>query len=70
VWAPARFDVPVLALYARMSEAGVKDWLTATYPRHKLVVWDDVGHFPQLEQPQRVNKEILDFLKRAVPRLG
>ncbi len=63
VWAPARFEVPVLALYARMSEAGVKDWLAATYPRHKLLVWDDVDHFPQLEQPQRVNKEIAEFLK-------
>lgn len=63
VWAPARFDVPVLGLYAKASEAGVKDWLTATYPKHKLVVWDDVDHFPQLEQPERVNKAITDFLK-------
>lgn len=63
VWAPARFDVPVLALYAKMSEAGVKDWLKANYPKHKLVIWDDVDHFPQLEQPQRVNKEVVDFLK-------
>lgn len=63
VWAPARFDVPALGLYAKMSEAGVKDWLKANYPRHKLLVWDDVDHFPQLEQPQRVNREILDFLK-------
>lgn len=63
VWAPARFQVPVLGLYAKMSEPGVKDWLSATYPKHKLIVWDDVDHFPQLEQPKRVNKEILDFLK-------
>ena len=63
VWAPARFDVPVLGLYAKMSEAGVKDWLNANYPKHKLIIWDDVDHFPQLEQPKRVNKEIADFLR-------
>lgn len=63
VWAPARFDVPVLGLYAKMSEPGVKEWLGANYPKHKLLVWDDVDHFPQLEQPARVNKEIIDFLK-------
>lgn len=63
VWAPARFDVPVLGLYAKMSEAGVKEWLNATYPRNRLVVWDDVDHFPQLEQVDRVNKALVDFLK-------
>lgn len=63
VWVPARYDVPVLGLYAKMSEAGVKDWLAANYPKHTLRVWDDVDHFPQLEQPQRVNKEIVDFLR-------
>lgn len=63
VWAPARFDVPVLGLYAKMSEPGVKQWLDATYPRNKLIVWDDVDHFPQLEQVERVNKVLVDFLK-------
>lgn len=63
VWAPARFDVPVLGLYAKMSAAGVNDWLAATYPKHQLVIWDDVDHFPQLEQPERVNKAIAEFLK-------
>lgn len=63
VWAPARFDFPVLGLYAKMSEAGVKPWLAAHYPNHKLVVWDDVDHFPQLEQPKRVNAALAEFLK-------
>lgn len=63
VWAPARFDVPVLALAAEMSSEGVKDWLAANYPKARLVVWTDVDHFPQLEQPERVNRAILGFLK-------
>jgi pimeloyl-ACP methyl ester carboxylesterase len=63
VWAPARFDFPVLGLYAKMSEAGVKPWLDAHYPNNKLVVWHDVDHFPQLEQPKRVNKALVEFLK-------
>lgn len=62
MWTPQRSQVPVLALYARMSETGVKGWLNANYPRNTLKVWDDVDHFPQLEQPDRVNKAILDFL--------
>ncbi|HLO77996.1 MAG TPA: alpha/beta hydrolase [Magnetospirillum sp.] len=64
VWAPARFTVPVLGLYAKTStDKGVKPWLDANYPTNKLVVWDDVDHFPQLEQPERLNKAIVDFLK-------
>ncbi|HTH17924.1 MAG TPA: alpha/beta hydrolase [Magnetospirillum sp.] len=63
VWAPARYDFPVLGLYAKMSEAGVKEWLAAHYPNNRLVVWDDVDHFPQLEQPKRVNKELVEFLR-------
>jgi non-heme chloroperoxidase len=63
VWAPLRSDIPVLGLYAKTSEAGVKPWLDAHYPRNKLVVWSDVDHFLQLEQPQRVNKAIAEFLK-------
>ncbi|MEW5728986.1 MAG: alpha/beta hydrolase [Pseudomonadota bacterium] len=63
VWAPARFHIPVLALYAEMSSPGVKEWLAAHYPKARLVVWNDVDHFPQLEQPKRINTAILDFLK-------
>ncbi len=64
VWAPARFELPVLALYAEMSSPGVKEWLAAHYPRARLVVWADVDHFPQLEQPRRVNEAILKFLRK------
>lgn len=63
VWAPLRSKVPVLALYSKMSEKGVGHWLNAHYPDNILRVWDDVDHFPQLEQPKRVNAAILDFLK-------
>lgn len=63
VWAPARHHIPVLALYAAQSSAGVKEWLAATYPKAKLVVWDDVDHFPQLTQPKRVNQALTAFLK-------
>lgn len=63
VWAPIRHDIPVLALYARMSSTGIKDWLAAAYPKARLVIWDDVDHFPHLAKPARVNKELLGFLK-------
>lgn len=63
VWAPAKYDIPVLGLYAAVSQMGVKEWLAANYPKAKLVVWSDVDHFPQLTQPARVNKAITAFLK-------
>lgn len=63
VWAPAKFKVPALAIYAAMSQAGVKDWLADNYPKARLLVWDDVDHFPQLVQPERVNKALIGFLK-------
>lgn len=63
VWAPARHDIPVLALYAAASQKGVKEWLAVNYPNAKLMVWDDVDHFPQLTQPKRVNTALVAFLK-------
>lgn len=63
VWAPARYEFPVLGLYAKMSSKGVEEWLAANYPRHTLKVWDDVDHFPQLDRPKRVNREMVRFLR-------
>lgn len=63
VWAPARHVFPVLGLYAKVTGLGARNWLPANYPNHKLVVWDDVDHFPQLDQPKRVNKALVEFLK-------
>lgn len=63
VWAPARYQVPALAIYAAMSQHGVKEWLAANYPKARLMVWDDVDHFLQLSQPERVNKALAAFLK-------
>lgn len=63
VWAPMRSKVPVLALYAKTSDHGVKRWLNARYPDNRLKLWGDVDHFLHLEQPERVNAAVLDFLK-------
>lgn len=63
VWAPARFELPVLALYAGPLKPGVAEWLAATYPKSKLVAWDDVDHFIHLEQPKRVADALVKFLK-------
>lgn len=63
VWAPIRHELPVLALYAKVSAAEAKEWLAATYPKAKLIIWDDVDHFPQLAKPERVNKELAAFLR-------
>lgn len=62
VWAPGRWDIPVLAIYARMSATGAKEWLSGRFPKARLVVLDGVDHFLHLEQPERINKMIVEFL--------
>lgn len=63
LWGPGKWSIPVLALYAKESSAGVKEWLGEHFPKAELKVWDDVDHFLQLEQPGRINRAIVDFLK-------
>lgn len=39
--------------------------LSRRLPRSRLVIWQDVGHSPQLEQPDRFVRLLVDFVERA-----
>jgi pimeloyl-ACP methyl ester carboxylesterase len=41
--------------------------LEAKLPRSRTVLFDDCGHLPQLEQPQKFNEAVLDFLSHLAP---
>jgi pimeloyl-ACP methyl ester carboxylesterase len=36
--------------------------LEAKLPRSRTILFDECGHLPQLEQPQKFNEAVLDFL--------
>lgn len=63
VWAPLRSSVPALAVYSTMSSRGVREWMDAHYSKSRTIIWSDVDHFPQLEQPTRLNALLVDFLR-------
>jgi pimeloyl-ACP methyl ester carboxylesterase len=61
--------VPVLSIWGdadrthRPSDPGGALALAA---RKKLVIFEGSGHFPDLEQPERFEREVLDFVRDAV----
>lgn len=58
------FDVPVLIAHGAEDTRPV--WalnpLVAALPRARLVVLEDVGHLPWLEHPERLQRELRQFL--------
>jgi 2-hydroxymuconate-semialdehyde hydrolase len=48
----------------RLREPGYADGLAERIPDCRLEVYDDCGHMPNLEQPERVTGDLLDFAER------
>jgi pimeloyl-ACP methyl ester carboxylesterase len=60
-----RFDRPALILWGRLDPVAVPaiaEALAREIPGARLVWMDDLGHYPQLEDPRRVAEEIAGFL--------
>ena len=60
-----RFDRPALILWGRLDPVAVPaiaEALARETPGAKLVWMDELGHYPQLEDPRRVVEEIERFL--------
>lgn len=67
----AKLRVPALYVYGRQdvlisSRFGGK--VAKALPEAKVEVWDDCGHAPQLEHPDRTAKTMLDFFSTAAPK--
>jgi pimeloyl-ACP methyl ester carboxylesterase len=62
-----QIDVPVLLLWGRNDPRGRHDRAqeaAARIPAAELVTFDDCGHHPHIEAPQRFNETVAGFLRR------
>jgi pimeloyl-ACP methyl ester carboxylesterase len=60
-----RLDLPALILWGRLDPVAVPaiaEALAAETPAARLVWMEDLGHYPQLEDPERVVREVERFL--------
>ena len=66
VWREDPVDVPTLAVYAKASDlpADIEEKLRRLFPKLEYYQWDDAGHFLMMEQPERFNHVLVDFLRR------
>ncbi|MEA4953844.1 MAG: alpha/beta hydrolase [Aminivibrio sp.] len=65
-WVRRSFDVPSLAVYSKIPElpAETEQKLRETFPDLTYVEWTDTGHFLMMEQPERFNGLLAEFLER------
>jgi pimeloyl-ACP methyl ester carboxylesterase len=57
------FDLPAIAIQA--AEPGTQarfELMRSIFPRLQLNIWEGAGHFLMLEDPQRFNAEVEQFL--------
>lgn len=62
-------DLPALVLWGRLDPVAVPaiaEALARETPGAELVWMDDLGHYPQLEDPSRVSTELERFLSRRI----
>lgn len=64
-WTEKSFNVPALILYAEHPEGypDLKEYFQKIFPNSRFQQWNDVGHFIMLDQPERFNMVLGDFLK-------
>ena len=66
----AKLRVPALYVYGRQDVLITPRFggrVAKALPAAKVEVWDDCGHAPQLEHPDRTAKTLLDFFATATP---
>lgn len=65
----ATIPVPVLSVWGsedRTHRPSDPSGALALAPRGRLVLFDDAGHFPDLEQPRRFEQEVLRFVREEL----
>lgn len=63
-----RIDLPVLVAWGAkdpVAKMAIGERLARETPGADLVSWDDLGHYPQIEQPARVASAVAEFLARV-----
>ena len=63
-----RIDIPVLVAWGvkdPVAKIGIAERLVKETPNADLLSWDDLGHYPQVEDPARVAEAIRSFVARV-----
>ena len=63
-----RIDLPVLVAWGKkdpVARIEIAERLARETPGAELVTWDDLGHYPQVEDPERVAETIGAFFDRV-----
>jgi len=66
-----RLDLPALVAWGRLDPVAViaiARQLASEIPNADLTIWDDVGHYPQVEAPELVAKTVMPFWDRVEAR--
>jgi len=62
-----RIDIPVLIAWGELdpvAKLAIGERLARETPGADLTTWNDLGHYPQVETPDRVAKVVHDFIAR------
>jgi proline iminopeptidase len=65
-----KLTAPVLVLHGKQDPLESAEEVHATFPKATFVLVDDAGHFPWLEQPEKVYGALDGFLAKAVGPKG
>lgn len=67
-WTPLCFEnVPAFVLYAKAGHTlpDSADWFRTLFPKLTYREWDDTGHYMMLEQPERFNTQVIEFIENC-----
>ncbi|HEY7334276.1 MAG TPA: alpha/beta hydrolase [Bryobacteraceae bacterium] len=56
------FAIPVLAVVSSYSQAAVRALMRPIFPNLQIEKWDKYGHFLMMEDPERFNRSVENFL--------
>jgi pimeloyl-ACP methyl ester carboxylesterase len=59
---PESFAIPVLAVVSSYSRDAVRVLMRPVFPNLQIEKWDKYGHFLMMEDPERFNRTLEDFL--------
>lgn len=64
-WIPMQSGLPALILYSSAIHMfpDAKVWFQTDFPHLDYIEWDDTGHYMMLEQPERFNELLKNFLQ-------
>jgi pimeloyl-ACP methyl ester carboxylesterase len=68
LWHEDAFGLPTLAIYAKVSDLPPdnEDYLRQLFPNLEYEEWEGCGHFLFMEQPERFNKVLSEFLAKQL----